>query len=45
MDTTIRESTATAPGAPGDPQCGWFDQLAIAAGTTPAQLGHGKPPA
>jgi tRNA-Thr(GGU) m(6)t(6)A37 methyltransferase TsaA len=30
---------------PGDPQCGWFDQLTIADGTTPAQLGHGKPPA
>jgi tRNA-Thr(GGU) m(6)t(6)A37 methyltransferase TsaA len=24
---------------PGDPRCGWFDQLAIADGTTPRQLG------
>jgi len=25
---------------PGDPRCGWFDQLAIADGTTPGQLGR-----
>lgn len=30
---------------PGVPQCGWFDQLTIADGTTPAQLGQGGPPA
>jgi tRNA (Thr-GGU) A37 N-methylase len=24
---------------PGDPRCGWFDQLTIADGTTPRQLG------
>ncbi len=29
---------------PGDPRCGWFDQLAISEGTTPAQLGRGRPP-
>ena len=29
----------------GDPRCGWFDQLAISEGTTPAQLGRGQPPA
>jgi tRNA-Thr(GGU) m(6)t(6)A37 methyltransferase TsaA len=26
---------------PGDPRCGWFDQLAIADGATPAQLSQG----
>jgi tRNA (adenine37-N6)-methyltransferase len=30
---------------PGDPRCGWFDQLAIAEGTTPAQLARNEPPA
>jgi tRNA-Thr(GGU) m(6)t(6)A37 methyltransferase TsaA len=25
---------------PGDPRCGWFDQLTIADGTTPGQLGQ-----
>jgi tRNA (Thr-GGU) A37 N-methylase len=25
---------------PGDPRCGWFDQLTIADGTTPRQLGR-----
>lgn len=25
---------------PGDPRCGWFDQIAITDGTTPAQLGQ-----
>jgi len=29
---------------PGDPRCGWFDQLAIADGATPDQLTHGGPP-
>ena len=24
--------------APGDPRCGWFDQLTISDGTTPEQL-------
>ncbi len=30
---------------PGDPQCGWFDQISIADGTTPARLATGEPPA
>ena len=30
---------------PGDPRCGWFDQIAIAEGTTPARLARGEPPA
>jgi tRNA-Thr(GGU) m(6)t(6)A37 methyltransferase TsaA len=29
---------------PGDPRCGWFDELAIADGTTPAQLGPDSRP-
>jgi tRNA (adenine37-N6)-methyltransferase len=29
---------------PGDPRCGWFDQIAIAEGTTPAQLARNEPP-
>jgi tRNA-Thr(GGU) m(6)t(6)A37 methyltransferase TsaA len=27
---------------PGDPRCGWFDQIAIAEGTTPARLARGE---
>jgi tRNA-Thr(GGU) m(6)t(6)A37 methyltransferase TsaA len=30
---------------PGDPRCGWFDQLTIADGSTPAQLAQAGPPA
>jgi tRNA (Thr-GGU) A37 N-methylase len=30
---------------PGDPKCGWFDQLAISDGTTPAQLAGSGPQA
>lgn len=30
---------------PGDPRCGWFDQLTISDGTTPAQLARSEPPA
>jgi tRNA-Thr(GGU) m(6)t(6)A37 methyltransferase TsaA len=30
---------------PGEPRCGWFDELAIADGTTPAQLAPSAPPA
>jgi tRNA-Thr(GGU) m(6)t(6)A37 methyltransferase TsaA len=30
---------------PGDPKCGWFDQLTITDGTTPAQLAPPEPPA
>ena len=29
---------------PGDPRCGWFDELAMTEGTTPAQLARGEPP-
>lgn len=30
---------------PGDPPCGWFDQLTIPDGSTPAQLARPRPPA
>jgi tRNA-Thr(GGU) m(6)t(6)A37 methyltransferase TsaA len=30
---------------PGDPRCGWLDQVTISEGTTPAQLASGQPPA
>ena len=29
---------------PGDPPCGWLDQVTIAEGTTPARLARAKPP-
>jgi tRNA-Thr(GGU) m(6)t(6)A37 methyltransferase TsaA len=29
---------------PGDPRCGWFDQLTISDGTTPGQLAQQQPP-
>jgi tRNA (adenine37-N6)-methyltransferase len=29
---------------PGDPRCGWFDQIPITEGTTPARLARGDPP-
>jgi tRNA-Thr(GGU) m(6)t(6)A37 methyltransferase TsaA len=29
----------------GDPRCGWFDQLTISDGTTPARLARPAPPA
>jgi tRNA (adenine37-N6)-methyltransferase len=28
----------------GDPRCGWFDQITIQDGTTPARLGRAGPP-
>ena len=30
---------------PGDPPCGWFDELEIGDGSTPAGLGPPAPPA
>jgi tRNA-Thr(GGU) m(6)t(6)A37 methyltransferase TsaA len=30
---------------PGDPRCGWFDQLTIMDGSTPEQLAKPRPPA
>jgi len=30
---------------PGDPRCGWFDQLTISEGTTPARLARDTPSA
>jgi tRNA-Thr(GGU) m(6)t(6)A37 methyltransferase TsaA len=30
---------------PGDPPCGWFDEVAIGDGSTPAELGRPQPPA
>jgi tRNA (adenine37-N6)-methyltransferase len=29
----------------GQPRCGWFDQVTLSEGTTPAQLGRAGPPA
>jgi len=29
----------------GDPPCGWFDEIDISDGSTPAQLGRPEPPA